>query len=600
MVSSNQDSKEDSVASYYLKEAESARPDGKFVSSSTKLKIVESNKRFHEEEEVVESAPGPAPAPQAPKEHYCADCDKSFSSGKALGGHMSSAHVQAGKDYQSKKMRMKKLKKRGGSDLDEFKAAVDADAGGETKVIICDICDKVFRSRKSLYGHMRCHPERVYRGMHPPPPLESCSAQPESSSFAEKKIQTSSSQLSYREEDDRAFSLLYDYNDENDDQNDDVNVLEKFYSDSTHRVRVKSESSPVIDLTKFLSRNWTVTGRRGRPGRNRSGLDDASSSWDDETISTEEAEELGQAAYSLVNLGNSLVKSEETDQDINIKKRRKAQDLDFSSKSNRQRVEDSCPPAVRGKLVIGEKKSKPKANEIVQYKGKGKAPLIESNFDEDEDSYSNNSFFDDDYDSERTPDQYPNQRFLDEFRRKPNSVVLKEKEKEKETDLTPEKYKCSTCKKTFATHQALGGHRSSHNKLRVSIQNPIDDDDDDFSNSSPPPDDEKEYSNLIAISSQSLLEKDGSGSKSAGENNNCHRCQICYKTFSSGQALGGHMRCHASASASAGPSASASTSPPPQGGANIMRYNSMQKVLNFDLNQLPPQVDDQDGKSGGD
>ncbi|KAG5604554.1 hypothetical protein H5410_026046 [Solanum commersonii] len=36
---------------------------------------------------------------------------------------------------------------------------------------------------------------------------------------------------------------------------------------------------------------------------------------------------------------------------------------------------------------------------------------------------------------------------------------------------TPEKFKCNTCGKSFATHQSLGGHKSSHNKLRIVIQN---------------------------------------------------------------------------------------------------------------------------------
>ncbi|KAK6785722.1 hypothetical protein RDI58_019177 [Solanum bulbocastanum] len=39
------------------------------------------------------------------------------------------------------------------------------------------------------------------------------------------------------------------------------------------------------------------------------------------------------------------------------------------------------------------------------------------------------------------------------------------------TAATPEKFKCNTCGKSFATHQALGGHKSSHNKLRILIEN---------------------------------------------------------------------------------------------------------------------------------
>ncbi|XP_058096259.1 zinc finger protein ZAT2-like [Magnolia sinica] len=42
--------------------------------------------------------------------------------------------------------------------------------------IICSQCFKQFPSQKSLFGHMRCHPDRNWRGIHPPhlnPPITS-------------------------------------------------------------------------------------------------------------------------------------------------------------------------------------------------------------------------------------------------------------------------------------------------------------------------------------------------------------------------------------------------------------------------------------------
>lgn len=34
---------------------------------------------------------------------------------------------------------------------------------------VCSVCGKAFASWRSLFGHMRCHPERPWRGCFPPP-----------------------------------------------------------------------------------------------------------------------------------------------------------------------------------------------------------------------------------------------------------------------------------------------------------------------------------------------------------------------------------------------------------------------------------------------
>ncbi|XP_022899257.1 zinc finger protein ZAT9-like [Olea europaea var. sylvestris] len=41
--------------------------------------------------------------------------------------------------------------------------------------------------------------------------------------------------------------------------------------------------------------------------------------------------------------------------------------------------------------------------------------------------------------------------------------------------VTPDKYICSTCRVSFLTPQALGGHRSNHKKFKVKVYNTIDD-----------------------------------------------------------------------------------------------------------------------------
>ncbi|GFZ12855.1 hypothetical protein Acr_23g0012400 [Actinidia rufa] len=78
----------------------------------------------------------------------------------------------------------------------------------------------------------------------------------------------------------------------------------------------------------------------------------------------------------------------------------------------------------------------------------------------------------------------------------------------------PERYKCSTCNKFFSTHQALGGHRSSHNKIK-------NDEDEHNANHAPTLVDEVVPKEII----------EGGGSSS-------YKCKICNKSFPTGQALG--------------------------------------------------------------
>ncbi|RID72405.1 hypothetical protein BRARA_C04299 [Brassica rapa] len=83
-------------------------------------------------------------------------------------------------------------------------------------------------------------------------------------------------------------------------------------------------------------------------------------------------------------------------------------------------------------------------------------------------------------------------------------------------------YKCSVCGKSFPSYQALGGHKTSHRK---------------------------------PVSNTNCQDTNNSGNGSVTNNGNIsygligqsgktHKCSICFKSFPSGQALGGHKRCH--------------------------------------------------------
>ncbi|KAK9144243.1 hypothetical protein Sjap_004146 [Stephania japonica] len=136
-----------------------------------------------------------------------------------------------------------------------------------------------------------------------------------------------------------------------------------------------------------------------------------------------------------------------------------------------------------------------------------------------------------------------------------------------------ERYKCNICNKSFPTHQALGGHNSIHyNKLKTTTTTTIaavgimgDDDHDE---------------ELALLADHQMVvssSKNIKAAKSTGES--LHQCDICQKTFPTGQALGGHKRRHWT-----GPADHHDEPPPPPPRDQLIKPLAFE----FDLNELPP------------
>ncbi|GER26633.1 C2H2-like zinc finger protein [Striga asiatica] len=94
----------------------------------------------------------------------CRICRKAFDSEKGLAGHMR-VHSRKAEEERLKLKPKKPLKKK----TIKIKNLQEDDSHGIIKKKpVCVVCDRSFSSLKSLYGHMRCHPDRDWRGINPP------------------------------------------------------------------------------------------------------------------------------------------------------------------------------------------------------------------------------------------------------------------------------------------------------------------------------------------------------------------------------------------------------------------------------------------------
>ncbi|RAL46211.1 hypothetical protein DM860_016644 [Cuscuta australis] len=128
----------------------------------------------------------------------------------------------------------------------------------------------------------------------------------------------------------------------------------------------------------------------------------------------------------------------------------------------------------------------------------------------------------------------------------PVQVVDKAKGITSSSSSSPSKglFECKACKKVFTSHQALGGHRASHKKVKgcyAAKQDHIDNDGDDDLTAAA----HDEYSPSSNRSSSSYhIESGGATAGASRRKPRDHECSICHRVFSTGQALGGHKRCH--------------------------------------------------------
>ncbi|KAI3418069.1 uncharacterized protein J3R85_013920 [Psidium guajava] len=382
----------------------------------------------------------------------CMFCRKGFSSGKALGGHMR-IHVQSTKQPLRKKIHRQKLKRSGSNNNSRGSSAKMA--GGQDDLRTCVICHKGFPSMKSLYGHMRSHPEREWRGVQPPP---ATTARQGSSSTVSNSV------VVRRADDDQIGS------------DDDC----------------KERSSSVVDLSKSVpgwgAQEALVMLANGNPPSKVSPLIRPrieATTHDKDERKTEENYKANCfiGSYSVVEARNCSGIAE-------------YKELEAFSETGSKPTE----PVNMMMNCVEEEQAQCSYYELVRKLKKRKRIKRLRDLEEVRADYD------------------VHKRIMDPG--------------------TPSRFKCSICGKSFSSHQALGGHRSSHNKPTKN-------------------------SRTVARDRESVSPESS--------------------------AVHGRYRLNADLST---PPSHAANSP---GAAS----ETSGKVLGFDLNELPPMEDDKDGRADG-
>ncbi|GMI98289.1 hypothetical protein HRI_003498200 [Hibiscus trionum] len=104
-------------------------------------------------------------------------------------------------------------------------------------------------------------------------------------------------------------------------------------------------------------------------------------------------------------------------------------------------------------------------------------------------------------------------------------------------------FECKACKKVFNSHQALGGHRASHKKVKGCFAARLDNDHNHRDDSSANDGRDLDHDVFFLAKSMPTFRVNIMASASK-KKPKVHQCSICHRVFSSGQALGGHKRCH--------------------------------------------------------
>ncbi|KAK3014909.1 hypothetical protein RJ639_008277 [Escallonia herrerae] len=175
-------------------------------------------------------------------------------------------------------------------------------------------------------------------------------------------------------------------------------------------------------------------------------------------------------------------------------------------------------------------------------------------------------------------------------------ILLAQSGRQEKTKV--ERYECRTCNRSFASFQALGGHRASHKKPKgMQEERSCNDQQNHSPKAAPCP-------KKAMMPPSKIAEEEVQGkfykmspplSLQTPNRPKVHECSICGAHFSSGQALGGHMRRHRINNANSRIAMSMERSntdeSPPRAS-----FEKARNILQLDLNLPAPEEDHRDSR----
>ncbi|KAJ7526856.1 hypothetical protein O6H91_16G025700 [Diphasiastrum complanatum] len=373
----------------------------------------------------------------------------------------------------------------------------------------CSECGKEFSSWKGLFGHMRCHPEREWRGIQPP--IANKTSQEDKTIATVKPADSWKMKLP-------AISNTHDQRKQSESEFD-ASIAQTLSETESETDSI--EAAYIKGKTECNPQSWKT---RKRSKRSRS------------------------MSRSL-----QAVNDEAADHEVG---RRNRHITPTDIKEERNMANSLVMLACAGKLSHGEL-ARVKKKRIASYQSID----LERNSACDsspEDGNYFKSWGNSEHEKINLRQKIKSKRMILKEAitvREENNEDVQPDENDQESDIV--KYECTRCRKTFKSHQALGGHRASHKNIKgcyaraYTATRAPGSFEDDLTDEDLPRSVEDEHVRELTYNEKEKESLDMACNDSKkmdqirqNKSNADHECSICHRTFTSGQALGGHKRCH--------------------------------------------------------